>query len=245
MGSRHRSQDTSFSSLQNKKKDKSFDAKRDRWAGYDAGEYIQVIESFENVEAERRRLKEAEMEAALLAADNDTLDSSSSDSGDSDDEEKYAEAADMPGQKVDSKARMTVRNLRLREDTAKYLRNLDPESAYYDPKTRSMRENPHPEAADPSLLPFAGDNFVRQSGDAVKMAELQVFAWQAAEKGIEINLQANPSEVERLHKEHVAQRSEEAKRREQVLADAYGSPTNGRGANESSESEIDPLIDTI
>ena len=28
----------------------------------------------------------------------------------------------------------SVRNLRIREDTAKYLLNLDPESAYYDPK---------------------------------------------------------------------------------------------------------------
>ena len=35
------------------------------------------------------------------------------------DEEKYAEAVDMPGQKVDTKTRMTVRNLRIREDTAK------------------------------------------------------------------------------------------------------------------------------
>lgn len=51
----------------------------------------------------------------------------------------------MPGTKVDSKQRITVRNLRIREDTAKYLRNLDPASAYYDPKTRSMRENPNPE----------------------------------------------------------------------------------------------------
>jgi len=33
---------------------------------------------------------------------------------------------------------------RIREDTAKYLRNLDTNSAYYDPKTRSMRENPTP-----------------------------------------------------------------------------------------------------
>lgn len=49
----------------------------------------------------------------------------------------------MPGTKVDSKQRITVRNLRIREDTAKYLRNLDPNSAYYDPKTRSMRDNPH------------------------------------------------------------------------------------------------------
>lgn len=35
---------------------------------------------------------------------------------------------------------MSVRNLRIREDTAKYLRNLDPGSAFYDPKTRSMRK---------------------------------------------------------------------------------------------------------
>ena len=39
---------------------------------------------------------------------------------------------------------MSVRNLRIREDTAKYLRNLDVNSAHYDPKTRSMRANPTP-----------------------------------------------------------------------------------------------------
>jgi pre-mRNA-processing factor SLU7 len=43
---------------------------------------------------------------------------------------------------MDTKTRITVRNLRIREDTAKYLINLDPSSAYYDPKTRSMRDNP-------------------------------------------------------------------------------------------------------
>jgi Pre-mRNA splicing Prp18-interacting factor len=37
------------------------------------------------------------------------------------------------------------RNLRIREDTAKYLLNLDVNSAYYDPKTRSMREDPLPD----------------------------------------------------------------------------------------------------
>lgn len=55
----------------------------------------------------------------------------------------------MPGTKVDSKQRITVRNLRIREDTAKYLRNLDLSSAYYDPKTRSMRDNPHKPGEDP------------------------------------------------------------------------------------------------
>lgn len=59
------------------------------------------------------------------------------------DEDKYVDDIDMPGTKIDSKERITVRNLRIREDTAKYLRNLDPNSAYYDPKTRSMRDNPY------------------------------------------------------------------------------------------------------
>ena len=37
------------------------------------------------------------------------------------------------------------RNLRIREDIAKYLLNLDVNSAHYDPKTRSMREDPLPD----------------------------------------------------------------------------------------------------
>ena len=41
------------------------------------------------------------------------------------------------------------RNLRIREDTAKYLLDLDVNSAHYDPKSRSMREDPMPDA-DPS-----------------------------------------------------------------------------------------------
>jgi pre-mRNA-processing factor SLU7 len=65
------------------------------------------------------------------------------DDDDEPDEDKYADDFDMPGTKVDSKQRITVRNLRIREDTAKYLRNLDPNSAYYDPKTRAMRDNPN------------------------------------------------------------------------------------------------------
>ena len=36
--------------------------------------------------------------------------------------------------------KVTARNLRIREDTPKYLRNLDLSSAFYDPKSRSMRQ---------------------------------------------------------------------------------------------------------
>ena len=55
----------------------------------------------------------------------------------------------------------SVRNLRIREDTAKYLYNLDPTSAYYDPKSRSMREDPQPHKSSLNK-PFMGDNFVRK-----------------------------------------------------------------------------------
>lgn len=42
----------------------------------------------------------------------------------------------------DARQQTTSRNLRIREDTAKYLFNLDVDSAFYDPKSRSLRDNP-------------------------------------------------------------------------------------------------------
>ena len=106
--------------------------------------------------------------------------------------------------------KVTARNLRIREDTAKYLRNLDPNSAYYDPKSRSMRDNPYANNADEGndfgqqqaaaeTLGFAGDNFSRISGDAVALAETQLFAWDAEKKlGMEgaVHVQADPSKAE-------------------------------------------------
>ncbi len=57
-----------------------------------------------------------------------------------------------------------IRNLRIREDTAKYLLNLDVKSAYYDPKSRSMRENPLPSGGE-DYNTFRGDNVYVGSGD--------------------------------------------------------------------------------
>jgi pre-mRNA-processing factor SLU7 len=135
-----------------------YDAKRDRWNGYDPSEHKKLLEEYAELEKERARLREEEIDnqtstdlsvVKKLAkvkgggGEDDTKDPDfgSSDEDDAD-EEKYADAADAVGQKLDTKTRITVRNLRIREDTAKYLINLDPESAYYDPKTRSMRDAP-------------------------------------------------------------------------------------------------------
>jgi pre-mRNA-processing factor SLU7 len=137
-----------------------YDAKRDRWNGYDAGEHTKVYEEYSAMEAARQKVREDEIDKQTttdLAAVRKVAragrgdkeqekkegdDEFGSDDDEDEDEDKYADAADAVGQKLDTKTRITVRNLRIREDTAKYLLNLDPESAHYDPKTRSMRDNP-------------------------------------------------------------------------------------------------------
>jgi pre-mRNA-processing factor SLU7 len=118
--------------------------------------------------------------------------------------------------------KVTARNLRIREDTAKYLRNLDPNSAYYDPKSRSMRDNPNPEMAADELQ-FAGDNFARISGDAIQLAETHLFAWDAAEKGVaELHPQANPSQVELLKKKFKSKSAELLLQKKKKVLDRYG-----------------------
>lgn len=118
----------------------SYDGKRDRWSGYDPSDHKAIIEEFQKVEDAKRQLRADK----LNANEDPEIDAEDKE----EDEDKYVDEVDMPGTKVDSKQRITVRNLRIREDTAKYLRNLDPNSAYYDPKTRSMRDNPNEIAKD-------------------------------------------------------------------------------------------------
>lgn len=130
----------------------------------------------------------------------------------------------MPGQKFDSKQRQSIRNLRIREDTAKYLFNLDPNSAYYDPKTRAMRENPFEDSGKPeSEVPFAGDNFVRNDGDAPGMLNRQVFAWEMHNNlGLDLHLQADPTRLEMLAKKvSTAKNQVQSSVREEIL-DRYG-----------------------
>jgi pre-mRNA-processing factor SLU7 len=78
----------------------------------------------------------------------------------------------------DPRVRTAVRNLRQREDTAKYLRNLDPNSAAYDGKARIMKENPNPDLPEDLQL-FKGDNFVKYSGDALSVMKQEAYMIKA------------------------------------------------------------------
>ncbi|KAI0270772.1 pre-mRNA-splicing factor SLU7 [Russula aff. rugulosa BPL654] len=193
-----------------------YDAKRDRWNGYDPAEHKRIYEEYEAVEMERQRLREEEIDkqtttdmaavrkvakAGKTEGKEGDPDFGSSDEEDAD-EDKYADAADAVGQKMDTKTRITVRNLRIREDTAKYLINLDPSSAYYDPKHAPCGRLHAHEAK------FAGDNFLRYSGEAPEVQELQLFAWQSEARGNDVHLNANPTQGQLLHEAYKEKKEE-------------------------------------
>mmetsp|Transcript_155388 Transcript_155388/g.289981 ORF Transcript_155388/g.289981 Transcript_155388/m.289981 type:complete len:689 (-) Transcript_155388:117-2183(-) len=250
-----------------------FEGKRDRWNGYQADDYKEVIEEWEKVEEERRRKKQAEQEEraklkekfkaqkkALKKArkkrrrqlrrqaegrDTDGTDTDGtegdSDMGDSDtdtDTDSDSDASDDEdlGEKMkdfdkttntvaskDDKLRTTTRNLRIREDTAKYLLNLDVNSAFYDPKSRSMRQNPLGHLKEEEQGAFKGDNFMRNAGDSKQLTEITCFAWDAYKTGgVNVHEFAQPTQALKMFNVY-KQRSKDLKETQQKeLLDKYG-----------------------
>jgi pre-mRNA-processing factor SLU7 len=186
-----------------------WDAKRDRWNGYDASEYRNVVEEYEELEALKRHTKKGTDGVQDQDGEEESDDGGQEDA-------RYAEESDMGRQQPTS-----TRNLRIREDTAKYLLNLDLDSAKYDPKTRSMVDMGA--QADQASALVAEENFIRSSGDAAEFERAQQYAWESQERGDKkLHLQANPTSGEILRKRE--QTEAEAKRQAQkkLLLEKYG-----------------------
>ena len=234
----------------------TYDAKRDRYNGYDPELHIKNMEKYEREQALRQKLKEEEKIKQLLAKQQKALQkaaassSSSTANDDDDDDSELSDTAlsdsdddldgDLDGDDDDDvklkagKAvlfgstqgktfhKMTERNLRIREHTAKYLLNLDPNSAHYDPKSRSMRSNPRPqEIAEDST--YGGDNFIRHTGDVSELANTQLFAWEAYNKGEDAaHLQANPTQVELARKQFHERKEKILEAKKKKRLEKYG-----------------------
>ncbi|CAK9140625.1 unnamed protein product [Ilex paraguariensis] len=211
-----------------------YDGKRDRWNGYDAATYVHVIDRYEaRDEARRKYLKEQQLKKLEEKNSNQSGEDGVSDDEDNEDalkvdEAKVDESKQMDFAKVEKRVRTTgggstgtVRNLRIREDTAKYLLNLDVNSAHYDPKTRSMREDPLPDM-DPNEKFYTGDNHNRVSGQALEFKQLNIHAWEAFEKGHDIHMQAAPSQAELLYKNFKINKDKLKSQTKETIMEKYG-----------------------
>lgn len=188
-----------------------WDAKRDRWNGYDASEYQNVVEEYNAFEELKKELKSGS------TTDGTKLGDGAEAGGEVVDEAKYEEETDMGRQQSTS-----TRNLRLREDTAKYLLNLDLDSAKYDPKTRSMIDSGA--NADQAAALVAEEGFMRASGDAAEFEKAQKYAWEMQERGDKnrIHLQANPTSGEYYRKKEQQEKEVNREAHRKALLDKYG-----------------------
>lgn len=181
-----------------------WDAKRDRWNGYDPANFTEVVEEYNELEALRKKTREA--------TKGDRGSEDEEDEGD-----KYDAETDMGRKQATS-----TRNLRLREDTAKYLLNLDLDSAKYDPKTRSMVDTGA--TADNAAQLVAEEGFMKASGDAAEFEKAQRYAWETQERGNQnkIHLQANPTSGEFMRKKELQEAEEAKETKRKALLDKYG-----------------------
>ena len=181
-----------------------WEAKRDAYNGYNPDLFESQVEEWQAIEAYKKERKAEELTRKLEGV-REEEDSS-------EDEKKFIDK--------DPKVRTADVFLRDRKDAAKYLLNLDNESAYYNAKSRSMRENPNPEK---NAGMFKGENYARLTGDYLELLQQEKFVFEAQRKGgASVNSVAMPSQAELMYKNFVKERGKQKEKVNSELLERYG-----------------------
>lgn len=193
-----------------------YEAKRDIYQTYDPKQYKEVVEEYNLIEEARRQMIQA---TTVGGADGENGDKGPENGGAKNEYEegfKYAEESEL------GRDKSIKQSMRLREDTAKYLLNLDSDSAKYNPKKRALVDAGA--INDKSAALFAEESFLRASGDAAEFERAQRYAWEAQEKAgdTSLHLQANPTAGAVMRKKEVEERETKRQKRAEMLASQYG-----------------------
>ena len=217
-----------------------WDAKRDRWNGYDPSELQDVVDEYSSLQqvkengindAEKEPNSANRTEALITAHENVDM---------SEEGTRYEEETDMGRHQSTA-----TRNLRIREDTAKYLLNLDLDSAKYDPKTRSMVDSGA--TTDQAAALVAEEGFMKSSGDAAEFDAASRAAWESQERGDrnKIHLQANPTSGEYFRRKEAEESQAKRKHQHKDLLEKYGAQEQHQRdlAKGGGVSEIDRFVE--
>lgn len=223
----------------------NYDGKRDRWNGYDPSMHKETVARYELIAEKREEFRKKNLENEYAQNKHkmtrekkkkehgsalDALEDSSSEEDEGDEDKAGTNQAgnmfakqSTGHQRGSAGAQMSVRNLRIREDTAKYLLNLDVGSAFYDPKSRAMRANPYENVGKKGDELYLGDNFSRTNGDTQQFNQLMYHSYAAYEKGQDVHQEAMPTQAELVHKDFVAKKELVLTKRQQQVLAKYGS----------------------
>ncbi|EPY51654.1 splicing factor Slu7 [Schizosaccharomyces cryophilus OY26] len=189
--------------------DVSWDAKRDRWNGFDASDYKKVIERYEKMDALQQMHNSTERQTE--GTDNFGKDTPSSTN-----KEESNGGADSG---------VTTPSLRMREDVVGYLRT-DNKGLQYEPKSRSMRDTTGSHLLSDSTN---GSGFIKASGgDKEDFEKLQTFAWEAERSGNRVHVVANPTAGELEYRKNRQSKAVNQKQIEQSILEKYGDGTAKR-----------------
>jgi len=147
MGAKYSKRDFSMDEIvQPKEEKRTFDERRDNYKSYDTDEHMVVVREKQRLldlkELDKKKKRELKKKDKKEGSDSSSSDAYSSENSDDSDERKKLKQFSENFNDKDPRSKTHMTSLRIREHTAKYLYNLNPDSAYYNGKTRTMHDDP-------------------------------------------------------------------------------------------------------